>query len=218
MPVTWQPVIGSTHEGEPVTDVQTAEKTPRIRDGEGRRRAIIASATTMLSQRGFHKMRLSDVAAEVGITHAGLLYHFPTKEHLLLAVLQERERARDHTLPPGEMSATTWFIEVLRRNEEVPGLVQLMSLLAAEAIPADHPAHGWFQHHYADRGMQFAENLAEQVDASKLPSGMTVTDLARIIVACADGLRIQWLYAPDSVSRPELLQQLIDLLAPYLRH
>ena len=40
---------------------------------------------------GYHKGSLRDVADRVGMSQAGLLHHFPSKEHLLEAVLTWRD-------------------------------------------------------------------------------------------------------------------------------
>ena len=56
-----------------------------------RRQEIIAAAVEVFSSTGFHKGSLRDVAERAGLSQAGLLHHFPSKNHLIEAVLTWRD-------------------------------------------------------------------------------------------------------------------------------
>jgi AcrR family transcriptional regulator len=59
---------------------------PKIVDRESRRLDIVAAATRVFAERGYHLARMDDVAAELGISK-GLLYaSFATKEDLFMQV------------------------------------------------------------------------------------------------------------------------------------
>src|SRR5262245_49903996 len=59
---------------------------PKIVDKESRRQDIVAAATRVFAERGYHAARMDDVAAELGISK-GLLYaSFATKEDLFMRV------------------------------------------------------------------------------------------------------------------------------------
>jgi AcrR family transcriptional regulator len=59
---------------------------PKIVDKHSRRRDIVAAATRVFAERGYHLARMDDVAAELGISK-GLLYaSFATKEDLFMQV------------------------------------------------------------------------------------------------------------------------------------
>ncbi|MFI7420570.1 TetR/AcrR family transcriptional regulator [Nonomuraea sp. NPDC049684] len=51
----------------------------RGRKGERTRARILDSATELFSRSGFHAVSLRDIAAHAGLTHAGLLHHFPAR-------------------------------------------------------------------------------------------------------------------------------------------
>ena len=57
------------------------------------REHILATATAMFGESGYRGASLRDIAARCGLTHPGLLYHFPTKAGLLEAVLQRRDES-----------------------------------------------------------------------------------------------------------------------------
>jgi AcrR family transcriptional regulator len=49
---------------------------------------VLQSAYTMLSQKGLNQLALQDVANEAGVSKALLLYHFGSKENLILLTMQ----------------------------------------------------------------------------------------------------------------------------------
>ena len=46
---------------------------------------------SVFGQRGYNKGALVEVAEQAGMTHAGVLHHFGSKEALLVAMLQYRD-------------------------------------------------------------------------------------------------------------------------------
>ena len=62
----------------------THELSPK---GDRRRTQIMDAAVKLFGEVGYRSTSLRDIATRVGITHPGLLYHFNSKEDLLLAVL-----------------------------------------------------------------------------------------------------------------------------------
>lgn len=53
---------------------------------------IIREAVHLFGQYGFRGATLAEIARAAGLTEPGLLHHFPSKEHLLMDVLEERDR------------------------------------------------------------------------------------------------------------------------------
>src|ERR1044071_2948561 len=69
----------------------TPENRSSARSGAARQR-VLDSALRAIAANGFHGSSLANIAADAGLTTAGLLHHFPSKEQLLVAVLAERDR------------------------------------------------------------------------------------------------------------------------------
>jgi AcrR family transcriptional regulator len=59
------------------------------RRGTERRAAILAAATELFAERGYGAVSIADVAAAAGTHKTTVLYHFPTKDALHDAVLDE---------------------------------------------------------------------------------------------------------------------------------
>ena len=119
--------------------------------GRIRREDIITTAAAVYAEAGYHGSSLREIARRVGITHAGLLYYFPTKESLLTAVLERRDAEdaeREQLSAPPGLEALRHLVALAEHNVRHPGIVDLYARLAAEAVAADHPAHDYFERHY----------------------------------------------------------------------
>jgi AcrR family transcriptional regulator len=59
--------------------------------GEDRKQRILDVAQRLLTRNGWRSTTLAQIAGEAGVTPAGLLHHFESKEQLLHAVLDARD-------------------------------------------------------------------------------------------------------------------------------
>jgi AcrR family transcriptional regulator len=170
--------------------------------GRIRREDILKAAVAVYAEAGYHGSSLREIAKRVGITHAGLLYYFPTKEALLTAVLerrdaQDRERVR-LSAPPG-LDALRSLVSLAVYNTGHPGIVDLYSRLAAEAVAVDHPAHDYFERHYRVARGHAVDSFAVLAKRGELRPGVDPAYAGLSFVALMDGLQVQWLSNPDGV-------------------
>jgi AcrR family transcriptional regulator len=164
--------------------------------GRAKRREIIDHAVALFGEVGYRGASLREIAARSGISHPGLLHHFPTKESLLLAVLAHRDEIDGEWL---SMDGTTGM-DTLRRlvglvslNATRRGIVELFAVLSAEATSPEHPAHAFFVERYRN-AVEGAELTYAQVrDEGRLRVGIDPGEAARQIIALMDGLQVQWL-------------------------
>lgn len=63
-------------------------RTPRA-DGAGTRALILEAARRRLVEHGYANLNLRDIAADAGVNHALIGYHFHGKQQLVLAVLDD---------------------------------------------------------------------------------------------------------------------------------
>lgn len=181
---------------------ETTTTTGGYEKGRIRREDIITAAASLYGEVGYHGASLREIAKRVGITHAGLLYYFPTKEALLAAVLERRdaedsERERLHAAPGLDMMRR--FVTLAEHNVRHPGIVDLYSRLAAEAIAADHPAHDYFVRHYDKARGDVRESFAIMAERGELRADADPGLAALTFIALMDGLQVQWLTMPDAV-------------------
>ncbi|MET9338505.1 helix-turn-helix domain-containing protein [Nonomuraea sp. NPDC003804] len=175
--------------------------------GAARREQILDAARDLFSIKGYRGASLRDVAAQVGLTPAGVLHYFPSKEALLAAVLQQRD---DTDIPWFE---TTWAQagsfreatrELMARNMAAAGVMRLFVTLSAEAVDPRHPAHEFFRHRYRTSRELFSSTL----DKAKSRGEVSDTAMGPVLIAVLDGLQTQWLLEPDF----DLLASLDDYL------
>ncbi|MEU4559390.1 TetR/AcrR family transcriptional regulator [Actinoplanes sp. NPDC023936] len=180
---------------------------------------ILDAAEAVFASKGYRGGALNDVALAAGYTRAGLLHHFPSKEALLLAILERRDE-RLHALEsiaPDE-SIGDVLSAVPRAFERYPELrmfIQLGHIVSAEASSPDHPAHDWS----VARERQLREDLAKAVDRAKergeLAADIDSQALAALVLGAFEGLEAQWLLDDqvDIASGMQILQRLLGSAA-----
>ncbi|MDF9875302.1 TetR/AcrR family transcriptional regulator [Cellulosimicrobium cellulans] len=186
--------------------------------GRAKREEILQAAIVLFGEVGFHAASLRELASRVGMSHPGLLHHFPTKVALLEAVLDHRD-AVDHADLEDDLARGTDYVDALvrlvERNALRRHIVELFTALAAEATSPDHPAHEFFVRRYEWAVARTSEHLARRARAGALRDGVDPSVAARQIVALMDGLQVQWLLSLDR-PRSERVDMAADLRA-YLR-
>ncbi|MEU3223976.1 helix-turn-helix domain-containing protein [Streptomyces sp. NPDC006976] len=185
----------------------------RVTKGERTRARILDSATELFARSGFHAVSLRDIAAHAGLTHAGLLHHFPGKEALLLDVLSLRDETDARRLFPGALGPggpepdpaerLRRLVDVVARNAGTPGLVALYAKLSAEASDPEHPAHHYFVRRYQLLRRETTGLLAELFAAAGPDARGDAAAVAQQLLALMDGLQTQWLLEPGAVDMAE---------------
>lgn len=192
---------------------------PRVR-GEyaktaARRQEIIAAAVEVFSSTGFHKGSLRDVADRAGLSQAGLLHHFPSKPHLMEAVLTWRDdqaQAR-FNFQAGGLDTLRALVDLVEFNQsKTPELVELYAILSGEATAPDHPVHDYFLRRYAVVLDFVRSAFADLAEIGQLRPGVDSTSAARSVIAVMDGLQIQWLYDRDAVDMAAEVRRLVQSL------
>ncbi|MFF0158009.1 TetR/AcrR family transcriptional regulator [Streptomyces sp. NPDC005263] len=179
----------------------------RVRSEE-RRASIVTAALEVIAERGYRGASLAAVAERVGLTQQGLLHYFPTKDALLVAVLEKRDRW--DAMPPRPLRLDL-LASLVEYNATRPGIVQTFSALLGESVTEDHPTRGYFTDRYA----QVRANMTQVLRAEygdRLPNGLTPERTAPLLVAVMDGLQYQWLLDPDAVDMPGAFRDFLRLL------
>jgi len=176
----------------------TTQPTPSQRGsyakGKARRQEIVDAALAVFAKSGFHSGSLREVAKRVGLTTAGVMHHFASKEELFTEVLRQRdERVR---AAAGDVSSTSLLEQtrkVVAYNQSTRGLTSLYTVISAEATDDEHPAHQYFVDRYTS-GRALAEaTLRDAHAAGRLRDDIDIELAARLVPAVMDGLQQQWL-------------------------
>ena len=165
-----------------------------------RRAEIVRAARASFAEHGFTKASLRDIAERAGITHAGLLHHFRTKDDLLAAVLAERdteERRYAESKVPDMDHLAPYLGDLLRHHQRAPELMRLWIELAVAASRPGHPAHGYFVHRYAWGNDQFTRGMRGMERRGELHEALAPEHAATLLQAVLNGLQLQWLLDQD---------------------
>jgi AcrR family transcriptional regulator len=182
--------------------------------GQVRRDEIVRAAVEVIAERGYRGASLAAVADKVGLTQQGLLHYFPSKEDLLIGVLQWRERTdtggRDTIAEPMSMAATQGVVEANAHREAI---VRTFSALLGESVTGNHPAADYFRARYR-RVREALTATLRQEWGDRLPSGLTPEEAAPLVIAIMDGLQFQWLHEPETFDMPAAFRAFVRLLDP----
>lgn len=180
--------------------------------GRRRRAELIDLALEVFAVEGYRGTSLRTVAQRAGLSVAGVLHHFDSREHLLAEVIARRDT---RACTPGPLAVTPDDLaEVLHRNAEEPGLVELFVTLAAASHEPGHPARPVLAEHYARVVPALTEYFTAHRDRlAPAARDLDPEHLARLAVAVADGAQLQWLVTGEH-DLAEPLRTLLQVLTP----
>lgn len=226
MPVGWR------EPGSPLPRVDPAPVPPMpmigqlsddaddgYRVGRERRARIVADATALFAAEGYGDTSLRDIAAKVGVSKSTLLHHYPSKEALLSAVLRERDRSIETRASYVRQERVADELRSMplgaaENSASAPGLIEVYAVLSCEAVPADHPAHAYFEQRFTETIDHFATLFRLAQADGDLPDHRDPEFEAVWLVALWDGLQYQWLYDRDSVDVAAHLTAHLDDVLP----
>jgi AcrR family transcriptional regulator len=152
-----------------------------------------------MASKGMHNMTLQDVADEAGMSKANVIYHYKTKENLVLTSMQwvlERVAARVAEATAsvsGREAKITAMIDAIFRD---PRRNRTFYVVYAELI-----AHSCRNGRFAEVNRRFREIVTGEYEAViRSTGGMSpraVAEAAVVVRALIDGLFLQWLEEPD---------------------
>jgi AcrR family transcriptional regulator len=189
--------------------------------GAATREAIVAAAIQVFSEHGYRSGALADIGAKVDVSPAGILYHFGSKEELLLAVIAERDRRAGEVIAADSgregIDALRSTIRFAEQCERERGLAALHSVLQAESFEPDSVTHEYFLQRSRFLRALMAETLLEGQRRAEIRLDVDVNAKAAEVVAFLEGAATVWLMDPET-SLVELytnyFEDLIRAIAP----
>lgn len=198
----------------------TKEKAKDKKVRRDRREEILNEATKLFGEGGFRGTSLASVAKAVDLTEPGLLHYFPSKVHLLQGVLEYRDKQDEKKyrdlLESDQGSIFESLGSLVAENERIPVLIRLFTVLVGESIRPDHPSHDYFLNRYTEIRNIFSNQISEKFDTAQLDSSADVDKLAALYIAVMDGLQIQWLLDPESMSMSDSFNLFNKIIFDYL--
>lgn len=179
--------------------------------GVAQREEILAAALRVVSAHGYRKASVREIAEAAGLSPAGLLHYFGTKEELFVAILRARDEHDMRARRSDDFAEA--FLGVLRHNTSVPGLVHLYARLAADASDPEHPAHTFFRDRTARLEAASRDWILKTQEAGDIRDDVDPGWVMRSIHALADGLQTAWMLDP-TIDMSADVAELLRVLRP----
>lgn len=167
------------------------EKRGRYAKGEERREEILEAAFTVLARDGYRGASLGQIGRSIGIESAHIVYYFGTRDDLLQEVLRRWDQG--HLEDLDDASPLDTWMRTVRRNQTSPGLVQLYTIYAAEAVEPEHPAHEYFLQRFTFVQNLLVDAITQLQEAGSVDPTIDATRVASRLVSLSDGLQVRWL-------------------------
>jgi AcrR family transcriptional regulator len=174
------------------------------------RERIIDAATMIFGKHGYRNGSTTQIAALAEVSSSQIFYYFPTKQAVLEAVLDRRDRLADEVAGPAlgdPREVPSAILRIAAINESVPDFISLYSLLVAEATAREHPAHDYFRDRYRRLRVRFEAAFHDMEIAGLLAPGIDAAYAAASTLAIWDGIQVQWLVEPESISVVQCLRR-----------
>ena len=225
LPVGWRdaddpPPASTAAPVPPMPSFAAPDAAPSgYRVGRERRALIVDGATALFAEEGYGDTSLRDIAERVGVSKSTLLHYFGSKEDLLSAVLSHRDQQIESRADYAPADRAVTELRGLPRGAAVnaataPGLIEVYAVLSCEAVPADHPAHAYFEERFRGVVDHFAALFRAAQEDGDLPSHRDPEFEALWLTALWDGLQYQWLYDRSSVDVAAQLTAHLDDVLP----
>lgn len=198
------------------------QKGQRQARGLARRQQILDTGLNLFAANGYRATSLAAIADAVGLTEAGVLHHFRSKEELVLAVLAHRDvadpDAEAHVAEPGGGLESLRRIPALARTLlDRPALMRFDSVVQGEGIAEGGPVLVHFRQRMRFIRQALAGMLEEGVRRGEVRQDVDVDGVATEIVAFMDGIQTQWLLDPEHIDLEAAYRHYVDNLARQLR-
>lgn len=169
--------------------------------GAARKKTIIEVATRMLARNGSRGTTLGEIAAQAGVSQAAVVYHFGTKEGLLNAVLDNRDRFEDTQLwrngPDPGLDVFGIVADIVRSWADQPEIVGLLAVLLAENVGDDGPLRPRLRSNYQLTVERIADTLGKAQERGEMRADVNPRLKATEMLAFLSGLELAWIVSPD---------------------
>ncbi len=194
-PVSIHATLG---EGQVHAVVETAgAERPRGRGGWQTRRRILAAARRLFSRYGYQNTRLEDIAKDVGLSRAGVLRHFPSKDDLFVEVHRTAVLSAKSYLDAPQHVVDGGFFEILRywwssrehltadRDESERSRIEIIGKYATELSLQERVSTIWL----TEDPNKTLDLVDLGIARGEIPATVNPYHVAAVIDWMADGLR-----------------------------
>ncbi|NOZ72445.1 MAG: TetR/AcrR family transcriptional regulator [Chloroflexi bacterium] len=174
--------------------------------GDLTRRRILQAARTSFNQRGYDATGVADICKQAGVSKGGFYHHFPSKQALFIALLQDWLNALDtqitqlaaHDTPPALiLQHLTEIVTPLFEEAagQVPMFLEFWNKAArdSEVWQATIEPYHRYRNIFAEMIQQgMADGDFRQVDAQMMATGLVALGIGLLLQASLDQDGMDW--------------------------
>ena len=164
-----------------------------------KREDIARAVLEIVEDQGHDSVTIALVAQRSGIAEATVLYHFPSRDHLLVAALEladEQSAIEFHPDADDAVLSLEQFRETVASHQFDGRIARLLLLLKGFTATPDHPAVEFFVHRNELQVSIFTKLVARRQRDGYAHPGLDPRRVAIQVIAIWDGLSGLWLTDP----------------------
>lgn len=197
-------------------------RRPDAQRNEQRRAAILEAAWHLVAERGYHEVRVQDIARVCGTSTGTVHYYFPGKDDVLREALRfsvdrafERQGERLRTIEDARKRILALVEMQLPRGGQVHDEWSIWLQFWAEACldPALQPVHNSFYERWMDTVVRIVRRGQRQ---GTFGTEVDPEAFARLFTAATDGLAIKMLTGTPGMTVDLMRKTLVSLVDDYL--
>lgn len=171
------------------------------------RDVVLDAAESVILEQGITSLTLEAVATRAGVSKGGLLYHYPSKDKLVEALVQRCVESweEEHTqaiaaMPPGPGRTIKALLACCMGSPEAWSEAERRSSVVLMAALSQNPA--------------LIQPLRHSLESlfEKLKSDGVATPVAEMVILAMHGLRFEWMFGLQDVT-PERIERVRSMLA-----
>ena len=159
------------------------------------RERILQAAFTVLSRQGYENTSMKDIAEEAGVATGLAHYHYKSKQHLVLAVLEYVCQKVELGMPEGEAGALQAFEHTKTMMREMRDTHALYIQLIGVGLHDEAIGNGVREFIRNDRAN--VEDIARQVLMERNADTAPARPIAGVVWAAVLGIMVQSLVDPE---------------------
>jgi AcrR family transcriptional regulator len=197
-------------------DVPERKRGPYAKT-RGRIEAITSAAYDLVLERGHREITTVEIAERAGVTEAQLLYHFPSKDHVFVAAMEQADLQATRELldrPTDPQAVEEGLRNFVRHSMGRPNLALLQAALRVEASDPGHPAAAWVRRHREQSHEHYGDLVGLLQQTGYAHPNVDPAAFGRQLAALWEGLELQWLAEPSL----DLAEEIVQAFRAITRH
>ncbi len=168
------------------------------------------AALDIVREKGHRALTTAEVSERAGVSEATRFYHFPTRDHLLVAAMEAAEVESEAFMGDEAANPAVGLdivpARLVRRGMTQVNELRLFAALAGEAPDPEHPAHDFLKRHNERSVEAYAAAIRQRMAEGLAHPDLGSVSVARQMIAVWNGLQSQWLTDPTFDLADEIVQ------------